>query len=62
MALAYEFEYVETDAEREEAARVRAREALRNHRGLLLSLTVDQMRSIPEMDPGPTTEVGKPPA
>jgi hypothetical protein len=56
MSLAYE--YVETEAEREEALRVRAREILRAHRGLLLSLTPEQMRTLAEMDPGPSTEIG----
>jgi hypothetical protein len=58
MSLAYEYE--ETEAEREEAVRVRAREVLRRHQGVILSLTPEQMRAIAEMDLGPSTEVGRP--
>lgn len=59
MALAYE--YIETEQEREEALRVRAREVLRSHRGVLFSLTPDQHRAIAQMDPGPAASVGRKP-
>jgi hypothetical protein len=59
MALAYL--YVETQQEREEALRVRAREVLSQHRGLLLSLSPEQHRAIAEMDPGPPAEIGRAP-
>jgi hypothetical protein len=59
MALAYE--YIENEQEREEALRVRAREVLRSHRGVLLSLTQDQLRALAEMDPGPTRSIGRKP-
>lgn len=53
--------YVETEEEREETLRVRAREALRQHRGVLFTLTPEQHRHLAEMDPGPSVEVGAPP-
>lgn len=59
MALAYE--YIETEAEREERLRVRAREVLRSHRGLLLTLTPDQHRALAQMDPGPAASIGRNP-
>jgi hypothetical protein len=59
MALAYE--YMETEQEHDEALRVRAREVLRSHRGVLLSLTPDQQRAIARMDPGPAASVGRRP-
>ena len=59
MALAYE--YVETDQEREESLRVHARDVLRRHRGVLLSLTPEQQRAIAQMDHGPCASIGRSP-
>lgn len=44
-----------------EDARARAYEALRDHQGVLRSMTPDQRRAANQIDPGPTQEVGRPP-
>ena len=62
MVLAYL--YVETEQDREEALRVRAREVLTEHSGVLgtlLALTPERQRELDDMDPGPCVEVGIPP-
>jgi hypothetical protein len=59
MALAYL--HIGTQEEREEALRALAIETLLDHSGVLFSLTPEQHRTLNDMDPGPTVEVGKPP-
>jgi hypothetical protein len=60
MAGGYDYDYIETEEEREEALRVRAR-VMRRHQDVLLSLTPDEQRAIAQMDPGPAASVGRRP-
>jgi hypothetical protein len=53
--------YVETQEEREESLRRRALDALRDHAGILPSLTREQQAAIAQMDPGPCPGVGRSP-
>ena len=44
-----------------DAARIRALEILLGHRGVIDSMTDEQLRSLSEMPPGPPLEIGLPP-
>ncbi|MBO4227570.1 hypothetical protein [Bradyrhizobium neotropicale] len=53
--------YVETEQDREEALRLRARDVMRQYRGLLLSLSPEEHQAIAAMDPGSCAMVGRSP-
>jgi hypothetical protein len=59
MVLAYL--YAETQEERERALRLRALDVLREHAGILASLTPEQQAAIAQMDPGPSPGIGRSP-